>query len=86
MPEPFYQAVRAEFSGRIIYAGKYTVQKSVDILSKGYGDLFAFGRPFIANPDLPERIANHWPLNEADPATMYGGTAIGYSDYPRYQE
>lgn len=86
LPEPFYQAVRAEFSGRIIYAGKYTVQKSVDILSKGYGDLFAFGRPFIANPDLPERIANHWPLNEADPATMYGGTAIGYSDYPRYQE
>ena len=86
LPELFYQAVRAEFSGCIIYAGKYTVQKSVDILSKGYGDLFAFGRPFIANPDLPERIANHWPINEADPATMYGGTAIGYSDYPRYQE
>lgn len=86
LPETFYQAVRAEFSGRIIYAGKYTTEKSVHMLAKGYGDLFAFGRPFIANPDLPERIANHWPLNEADPATMYGGTAIGYSDYPRYQE
>ncbi len=86
LPETFYQAVRAEFSGRIIYAGKYTVEKSITMLSKGYGDLFAFGRPFIANPDLPERIANHWPLNEVDPATMYGGTEIGYSDYPYYQK
>ena len=86
LPELFYQAVRAEFSGRIIYAGKYTVEKSLNMLSKGYGDLFAFGRPFIANPDLPERIAHHWPLNEVDPATMYGGTEIGYSDYPYYQK
>lgn len=86
LPETFYQAVRAEFSGRIIYAGKYTVQKSIDMLSKGYGDLFAFGRPFIANPDLPERIANNLPLNEVDPDTMYGGTEIGYNDYPRYEE
>ena len=85
LPETFYQAVRAEFSGRIIYAGKYTTEKSVHILAKGYGDLFAFGRPFIANPDLPERIANHWPLNEAEPTTMYGGTEIGYNDYPYYQ-
>ena len=85
LPETFYQAVRAEFSGRIIYAGKYTTEKSVHMLAKGYGDLFAFGRPFIANPDLPERIANHWPLNEAEPTTMYGGTEIGYNDYPYYQ-
>jgi N-ethylmaleimide reductase len=85
LPESFYKAVRSEFSGRIIYAGKYTVKKAVNILAKGYGDLFAFGRPFIANPDLPERIANNWPLNEADPATMYGGTEVGYSDYPYYK-
>ncbi|MFT6927156.1 MAG: N-ethylmaleimide reductase [Psychromonas sp.] len=85
LPELFYKAVRLEFSGRIIYAGKYTVEKAVNILAKGYGDLFAFGRPFIANPDLPERIANNWPLNEADPATMYGGTELGYSDYPYYK-
>ncbi|PKH01536.1 alkene reductase [Psychromonas sp. MB-3u-54] len=85
LPESFYKAVRFEFSGRIIYAGKYTVEKAVNILAKGYGDLFAFGRPFIANPDLPERIANNWPLNEADPATMYGGSELGYSDYPYYK-
>ena len=86
LPEAFYKAVRMAFSGRIIYAGKYTVEKALNILSKDYGDLFAFGRPFIANPDLPERIANNWPLNEADPATMYGGTEIGYNDYPYYQK
>ena len=85
LPESFYQAARAEFSGRIIYAGRYTVQKSIDMLSKGYGDLFAFGRPFIANPDLPERIANNFALNEVDPDTMYGGTEIGYNDYPHYK-
>ncbi|WP_282131458.1 alkene reductase [Pseudoalteromonas aliena] len=86
LPEQFYKAVRAEFSGRIIYAGKYTVEKAIRILGKGFGDLFAFGRPFIANPDLPERIANNWPLNEADAATMYGGTELGYSDYPFYEK
>lgn len=85
LPEQFYQAARAEFSGRIIYAGKYTVEKAVAMLAKGYGDLFAFGRPFIANPDLPARIKNQWPLNEADAATMYGGTEQGYSDYPCYK-
>ncbi|CAM2791583.1 alkene reductase [Pseudoalteromonas distincta] len=86
LPQEFYKAVRSEFSGLIIYAGKYTVEKAVRILAEGYGDLFAFGRPFIANPDLPERIANNWPLNEADAATMYGGTEVGYSDYPFYQK
>ena len=85
LPEQFYQAARAEFSGRIIYAGKYTVDKSVAMLAKGYGDLFAFGRPFIANPDLPARIKHNWPLNQADATTMYGGTEQGYSDYPRYK-
>ncbi len=85
LPEQFYKAARAQFSGRIIYAGKYTVDKALRILNNGYGDLFAFGRPFIANPDLPERIKQQWPLNEADAATMYGGTEIGYSDYPYYK-
>ncbi|MGE6808806.1 MULTISPECIES: alkene reductase [unclassified Pseudoalteromonas] len=85
LPEQFYKAARAQFSGRIIYAGKYTVDKALRILNNGYGDLFAFGRPFIANPDLPERIKQQWPLNEADAATMYGGTEVGYSDYSYYK-
>jgi N-ethylmaleimide reductase len=47
--------------------------------------MVAFGRPFIANPDLPARIANDWPLNALDATSMYGGTERGYSDYPTYQ-
>ncbi|SJL82618.1 alkene reductase [Vibrio palustris] len=86
LPEEFYQAARRHFSGRILYAGKYTQEKAHRVLNNNYGDLFGFGRPFIANPDLPERFLNDWPLNEVDAATMYGGTDIGYSDYPTYQQ
>ena len=75
LPTDFRSAVRHAFSGRIIYAGRYTVERGVKTLEAGLGDLIAFGRPFIANPDLPQRIANGWPLNPVDPATMYGGTA-----------
>lgn len=85
LPERFYQAARASFSGRIIYAGKYTPAKAQWMLDNNYGDLFGFGRPFIANPDLPARLRNNWPLNPVDPSSMYGGTDVGYIDYPRYE-
>lgn len=84
LPSDFYRAVRETFSGRVLYAGKYTVEKALRVLGNGYGDLFAFGRPFIANPDLPSRIKNNWPLNDVDSTTMYGGTDKGYIDYPSY--
>ena len=65
-----------------IYVGNMLKKK---ILAAGYADLIAFGRPFIANPDLPQRLAHHWPLNDvSDPATLFGGTAVGYTDYPTY--
>ncbi|HZJ91972.1 MAG TPA: alkene reductase [Thiopseudomonas sp.] len=86
LPADFRSAARHTFSGRIIYAGRYTAERGVKTLDAGLGDLIAFGRPFIANPDLPQRIANGWPLNPVDPATMYGGTAQGYIDYPVYSE
>jgi len=84
LPETFRTAARTAFSGRIIYAGKYTAARGEQAVVEGWGDLVAFGRPFIANPDLPQRIANGWPLNPVDPASMYGGTHAGYTDYPRY--
>ncbi|HAV17545.1 MAG TPA: alkene reductase, partial [Acinetobacter nosocomialis] len=56
------------------------------ILEAGLADLIAFGRPFIANPDLPDRIANGWPLNAVDASTMYGGTEKGYIDYLAYAD
>lgn len=85
LPAAFRQAVRATFSGRILYAGKYTAERAAAAIEGGWADLVGFGRPFIANPDLPARIANGWPLNPVDPTSMYGGTEIGYIDYPRYQ-
>ena len=85
LPESFYQAVRANFDGLVMYAGKYTAERAEHMLAKGFGDIFGFGRPFIANPDLPKRIQNNWPLNPVDPTTMYSGTDKGYTDYPAYQ-
>ncbi|MBJ9977858.1 alkene reductase [Pseudomonas sp. S75] len=84
LPEAFRDDVRRAFEGRILYAGKYTAERAVRVIDSGWGDLIAFGRPFIANPDLPERIANGWPLNPVDPPSMYGGTDEGYTDYPTY--
>lgn len=85
LPIAFRRALRDTFSGRIIYAGRYTAARAVPLLESGLADMIAFGRPYIANPDLPQRIANGWPLNPVDPATLYGGAERGYTDYPTYQ-
>lgn len=86
LPETFRADVRSNFKGKILYAGRYTADRGLRMVESGWADLIAFGRPFIANPDLPKRIANNWPLNTVDPTTMYGGTDKGYTDYPSYQE
>ena len=54
------------------------------VLEKGYADLVAFGRPYIANPDLAERLTCGWPLAVPDPDSLYGGDERGYLDYPVY--
>lgn len=82
LPASFREAVRRTFSGRIIYAGVYTAERAERLLDTGLADLVAFGRPFIANPDLPARIANGWPLNPLRPETLYGGGEEGLTDYP----
>jgi N-ethylmaleimide reductase len=84
LPEDFRRDVRRSFSGRIIYAGRYTAQRGAHMLEAQLADLVAFGRPFIANPDLPERLAHGWPLNAVDTATLYGGAERGLTDYPAY--
>lgn len=86
LPESFRRDVRTSFSGKILYAGRYTAERGERLIEVGLADLIAFGRPFIANPDLPERIANGWPLNPLDPATVYGGTEKGLTDYPTYSD
>jgi len=86
LPAAFREEVRRVFSGRIIYAGRYTAERGARLIEANLADLIAFGRPYIANPDLPERIANGWPLNAVNPATLYGGGDEGLTDYPAYAE
>ena len=84
LPDTFREAVRSTFSGRIIYAGRYTAERGERLVQAGLADLIAFGRPFIANPDLPQRLFNGWPLNPLREEGMYGGGEAGYIDYPAY--
>ena len=78
----FRQNIRVNYSGKIIGAGAYDAKKAEDLIGAGLIDAVAFGRAFIANPDLVERIAQDAPLNQMDQATSYGGGAKGYTDYP----
>lgn len=82
MPVAFKEAYRRAFRGTLIYAGKYTPERAEEALEKGWADLIAFGRPFIANPDLPYRLEHGLPLNEPDKTRFFGGDANGYTDYP----
>ncbi|WP_029009259.1 alkene reductase [Azospirillum halopraeferens] len=86
VPEDYRRALRDRFPGTIIVAGRYTPERGTAMLAAGHADLVTFGRPFLANPDLPRRIAEGLPLNPPDPATFFGGGAAGYIDYPAYGE
>lgn len=82
LDDGFRRALREKFPGVIIGAGNYTVEKAEALLEKGLVDAAAFGRPFIANPDLPQRLSKGAELNAVNAATLYGGGAEGYTDYP----
>ncbi|ANH69810.1 alkene reductase [Mitsuaria sp. 7] len=82
VPEDFRHALREAYRGRIIVAGGYDAARAQSLLASGLVDLVAFGRAFIANPDLPARLAQDLPLADFDGDALFGGTAVGYSDYP----
>lgn len=84
--ESFRQTIRQNFSGLIIVAGKYDLPSAEWVISNGYADLVAFGRDFIANPDLPRRLEQNLPLASFDGSTLFSGSEIGYSDYPAWGE
>ena len=73
---------RPLFDGPLMVANEYTLEKACRVINEGSADLVAFGKLFIANPDLVERFKQDAPLNEPDPSTFYGGTEKGYIDYP----
>jgi 2,4-dienoyl-CoA reductase-like NADH-dependent reductase (Old Yellow Enzyme family) len=85
MPDGFAKSFRASYRGTLIAAGGFDRQSAEAALEAGDLDLIAFGRPFIANPDLVERMKNGWPLAIPDRETFYGNSGKkGYVDYPFY--
>lgn len=84
MPEGFLERFRAAYDGTLILAGGLDLNKANALIGAGTIDLAAFGVPFIANPDLVERLRHGWPLAEADRDSFYGGGTEGYTDYPAF--
>jgi|SRR5271165_531344 len=72
---------RPVFDGPLLSAAAYTPESAAQAIDKKHADAIAFGRLFIANPDLVERIKEDRPLNPSDRSTFYGGGAHGYTDY-----
>ena len=77
-----YAALRHAFAGPYMANCGYDRARAMAAVAAGQADLVAFGRAFIANPDLPARLAADAPLNEADAKTFYAGEEKGYIDYP----
>lgn len=76
------QDIRPHYKGSLIINGGISLEKAAQLIADGSADAVAFGRSFLANPDLPRRIVTRSGLNEFDYATAYGGDAHGYTDYP----
>ncbi|MBT9183769.1 alkene reductase [Pectobacterium punjabense] len=84
---PFdYGSLRRRFKNTYIGNNGYDLALASAQLAEDKVDLFAFGRPFIANPDLVERLKTDAPLASLNPETLYGGGAAGYTDYPSLTE
>lgn len=80
---PFdYDALRSRYRGTWIVNNGYDRAMAETAIASGRADLIAFGRPFISNPDLVERLRSGSPLAQLNRATLYGGGAEGYTDYP----
>ncbi|MBJ7263264.1 MAG: alkene reductase, partial [Burkholderiaceae bacterium] len=85
IPPAFITRFKARFDGPMMLCGALDGDSARQLLRKKEIDLVAFGLPFVANPDLPERLRNHWPLAEPDTTTLYTGEEQGYVDYPPYR-
>nr|WP_180205130.1 alkene reductase [Pseudomonas sp. SbOxS1]NYU05146.1 alkene reductase [Pseudomonas sp. SbOxS1] len=89
IPAGFANQFRQAYQGTLIAAGGFNRELAEAALEAGDLDLIAFGRPFISNPDLVQRMQNGWPIAEGDRTTFYGvngSPTKGYTDYPAYGE
>ena len=87
-PEPYFDVLklRKRFKGLTILNNLYTREMAIEAREKDSGDIIAFGRPFIGNPDLVERLKANAELHEAPLKAYYGGGARGYTDFPTMEE
>ena len=77
--------IRPLFKQTIIGNCGYTYESASEAVANDQADLIAFGRPYISNPDLPDRYKNGWQVTPFDDASQwYGGGKEGYSDYPAF--
>jgi 2,4-dienoyl-CoA reductase-like NADH-dependent reductase (Old Yellow Enzyme family) len=87
IPPGFATQFRNAYRGTLMAAGGFTRSSGQAAIAQGDLDLIAFGRPFISNPDLVERLQSDWPLADSDRTTFYGisdSVTRGYTDYPPY--
>ena len=78
-------AIREAYNGVLALNSDYGFADASGVLRNGEADAIAFGRPFLANPDLPNRLAHNIGLNSAHVSTFYTPGHAGYTDYPRFQ-
>ena len=83
---PLFNRIRETWRNTLITNGGYDRTKADAVIEAGQADLVAFGTPFLANPDLPERLHRGFSYNEPNRPTFYGGGAEGYTDYPFYSD
>lgn len=81
-PDFSFEELRKRFGGTWMVNNGYDLSLAEKVVADGKADLVSFGRYFISNPDLVERLKRHAPMTEPNRATFYGGGAEGYVDYP----
>ena len=86
VPRSIKKKIRDALGGTIIISGGYDKERAEQDLSDGLGHLVAFGRPFIANPDLVKRMKEGAELAEPNQDTFYTPGKEGYTDYPKLEE
>lgn len=87
VPLEIKKQIRAIFQNTLIISGGYNFDRAESDLKSGLGDLVAFGKPFINNPDLVDRFRNNWPLSDnLDFKLFYTPGEKGYTDYPKYKK
>jgi N-ethylmaleimide reductase len=85
VPLEIKKQIRENFKNTVILSGGYDKERAETDIESGLGDLVAFGRPFINNPDLVERFKNNWPLStDLKMDLFYSADEKGYTDYPAY--